>query len=74
MTSLSFSLRGVGVLVAVGGMSLLHCAWLFVRLGVLCCIVIEGDPLTTFVAALGLTAAVGFLVRVGTLCVLAFHL
>jgi hypothetical protein len=54
-------------------MPLLHCTWLVVRVGVLCCILAEGDPRTPLFAALGLTASLGFLVRVSVLCVLAFH-
>jgi hypothetical protein len=40
----------VGLLccIAVGVMSLLHCAWLVLRVGVLCCIVVGQDPRTPF--------------------------
>jgi hypothetical protein len=51
-------------------MSLFHCAWLVARVGVLWYIVV-GETQTLeppFSAALGLTAALGFLVRVGVLC------
>jgi hypothetical protein len=43
---------------------LLHCAWLVVRVGVLCCIVVGGDPEPPFSAALDRTSAFGFVVRV----------
>jgi hypothetical protein len=59
--------------IAIRGTPLLHCAWLVVRVGVLCCILVGGDTRTPFSAALALTAALGFLVRVSVLCVLAFH-
>ena len=46
MKSLSLSLRSVLCCVAVEGISLLHCAWLVVRVGVLCCIESGADPRT----------------------------
>jgi hypothetical protein len=46
---------------------------LVVRVGVLSYIVIGREPRTPFSAALGLTAALGFLVHVSVLCVLHFQ-
>jgi hypothetical protein len=59
--------------IAVVGLPLPYCAWLVVRVGVLYWAVVVGDPRAPFSAALGLTAALGFLVRVSVLRVLGFH-
>jgi hypothetical protein len=54
-------------------MPLLHYVWFVVRVGVLYWAVVDGDPRAPFSAALGLNSALGFLVRVSVLRVLAFH-
>ena len=60
---------GVLCCIAVGGIPLLHCAWLVVRVSVLYCIVVRGNPRTPYSAALGLTAALCFLVRKRAVCI-----
>jgi hypothetical protein len=57
--------------ITVGGISLLHCARLVVRVGVFCYIAVGEDPRTLLSAAPGLTAALGFLARKRAVCIAA---